>query len=84
MQKKAPQSRGANVQSHHADLDIPWDTRDAAAYLGMGKWTLEAWRCRGGGPKFYKFGRSVRYYKSDLDVYRAQSERRSTSDTGRV
>lgn len=70
------------ANGQRTEPDIPWDTRDAAAYLGLGKFTLEAWRVRGKGPMFHKYGRAVRYYKSDLDAFRAQSARRSTSDTG--
>jgi hypothetical protein len=81
MKRVCTNADAANGQ--RADMDIPWDTRDAAAYLGMGKWTLEAWRVRGKGPMFHKYGRAVRYYKSDLDAYRAKSARRSTSDTGK-
>jgi len=44
-------------------------TPQAAEYLGMKPQTLEAWRCRGGGPKFAKLGRAVRYRQSDLDAW---------------
>lgn len=43
------------------------DSDQAAEYLGLKRTTLEAWRCRGGGPRFAKLGRAVRYRKSDLD-----------------
>jgi len=43
------------------------DTIEAAQHLGLKKTTLEAWRCRGGGPRFAKLGRAVRYRKADLD-----------------
>ena len=44
-------------------------TLDAADYLGLQRSTLEAWRCRGGGPRFVKLGRAVRYRQADLDSW---------------
>ena len=42
-------------------------TKEAAAYLRLQPGTLEAWRCRGCGPKFQKIGgRRVLYDSSDL------------------
>jgi len=43
------------------------DTQAAADHLGLKRQTLEAWRCRGGGPRFVKLGRAVRYRQADLD-----------------
>lgn len=45
------------------------DTIEAAEYLGLKRTTLEAWRCRGEGPKFAKLGRAVRYRQADLDAW---------------
>lgn len=45
------------------------DSDQAAKYLGLKRTTLEAWRCRGGGPKFAKLGRAVRYRQADLDAW---------------
>ena len=42
---------------------------EAADYLGLQRTTLEAWRCRGGGPRFVKLGRAVRYRQADLDEW---------------
>lgn len=44
-------------------------TDEAADYVGLQKSTLEAWRCRGGGPRFVKMGRAVRYRQADLDAW---------------
>lgn len=44
-------------------------TQQAAAYLGVSKPRLEIWRCRGGGPRFSKIGRIVRYKRTDLDEF---------------
>ena len=53
-------------------------TEEAANYLGLQPTTLEAWRCRGGGPKHFRFGRSVRYRIGDLEAW---SETRSSWNT---
>jgi hypothetical protein len=41
----------------------------AAEWLTIKKKTLQAWRVRGGGPKFVKLGRCVRYIESDLEEF---------------
>lgn len=56
------------------------DTNEAAAYLSLQRTTLEAWRCRGGGPRFVKLGRSVRYRSSDLDTWIESRTRSNTSE----
>jgi excisionase family DNA binding protein len=43
--------------------------RQAAQRLTVAVKTLQAWRVRGGGPKFVKLGRSVRYTEQDLEEY---------------
>jgi excisionase family DNA binding protein len=55
-------------------------TREAAAILGVKESTLEAWRCRGGGPAFLKLGKAVRYRQSDLENFMAERARLSTSE----
>jgi hypothetical protein len=45
------------------------NTEQAAEYLTLKPSTLEAWRSRGGGPVFLKFGGAVRYTLQDLDAY---------------
>jgi hypothetical protein len=42
---------------------------EAAKFLKMSPITLNGWRCCGIGPRFYKFGRAVRYAESDLLAY---------------
>ena len=54
-------------------------TDQAADYLTLTKSTLEAWRCRGGGPVFVKLGKAVRYRKEDLDAFLNSSRRVNTS-----
>ena len=44
-------------------------TAAAAEYLGQKKTTLEYWRTQGTGPRYYKFGRYIRYRFDDLDAW---------------
>lgn len=57
-------------------------TTEAANFLGVKKSTLEAWRCRGGGPVYLKLSKAVRYRKEDLDDFISKKVRTSTSDMG--
>jgi predicted DNA-binding transcriptional regulator AlpA len=57
---------------------------ETAAYLTMSQKWLQAERLRGGGLRFVKFGRSVRYCANDLEEYIQQSFRASTSDGGPI
>ena len=41
----------------------------AAEHLGLSIATLRAWRHRGRGPRFVRFGRAVRYLRADLDNF---------------
>ncbi|MEL6859781.1 MAG: helix-turn-helix domain-containing protein [Pseudomonadota bacterium] len=45
------------------------DTQQTAALLSVKSDTLTHWRYLGGGPKFVKIGRSVRYRRVDLFDY---------------
>ena len=40
-----------------------------AEHLGLSVATLRAWRHRGRGPRFLRFGRAVRYLPADLDEF---------------
>lgn len=42
-------------------LDEAVDTRSVSRMTGVPVCTLNTWRCRGGGPNFLKYGKSVRY-----------------------
>lgn len=47
-----------------------WMRPEAAAeYLGVETQTLAKWRCVGGGPEYFKFGRAVKYQQADLDAW---------------
>lgn len=43
--------------------------RDVADQLGLSVATLRAWRHRGKGPRFVRFGRAVRYLAADIDDF---------------
>lgn len=53
-------------------------TKEAAAYVRLGKPTLERFRVSGDGPQYCKLGGAVRYRRIDLDAW---LERRLTSST---
>lgn len=55
------------------------DTDEAAAYLGMSSQNLELLRVNGGGPKYSKLGRLVRYRKVTIDRWLADCERTNTA-----
>jgi len=55
-------------------------TEEAAKFLDVQKSTMEAWRCRGGGPVFVRYKRAVRYRIEDLKDFVLQNLFRSTSD----
>lgn len=42
-------------------LDEAIDTPEVSRLTGVPVCTLTTWRCRGGGPRFLKYGKSVRY-----------------------
>jgi hypothetical protein len=55
-------------------------TLEAATYLRMSIRTLEKCRYLGGGPRFRKFGRIVRYTAADLDEWAKARSFEMTSD----
>jgi excisionase family DNA binding protein len=61
-------------------ITTPFNTREAADYLGVRSGTLEAWRIRGGGPLFIKMGRSIRYRLEDLQRFIEENIKSSTSE----
>ena len=58
------------------------DEKETAALLRISVKALQGWRYRGGGPKFLKLGRCVRYRRGDLQEFVLQALRSSTSDPG--
>ncbi len=57
-------------------------TPEAAAYVGLAAKTLEKLRWSGGGPAYFKLGKTVIYERSDLDAWLEANRRTSTSDPG--
>jgi excisionase family DNA binding protein len=57
-------------------------TREAAAYTGLAKSTLEKLRVTGRGAPYIRIGRVVLYDPDDLDAWLAAHRRKSTSDYG--
>ena len=54
---------------------------DAARRLGVSAAALRAWRQRGTGPRFCRFGRSVRYLDRDIEAFvRESAVRRSVGE----
>lgn len=44
--------------------------KEASSLLRVSEKTLEAWRSKGGGPKFHRLGhRTVRYTRADLEAW---------------
>ena len=61
--------------------DRQWlTTEEAAELIRLQPCTIEAWRVRGGGPEFVKFGRAVRYSRAALEEFAARNTRTSTSE----
>ena len=50
-------------------VDIARTDRVIARRLAVSRAVLRAWRHRGYGPPFCRFGRSIRYLDSDIDAF---------------
>ena len=55
-------------------------TVQAADYVGLSPRTLEKMRVLGGGPRYRKHGRYVRYHIDDLNAWSSSRTHDSTSD----
>ena len=55
-------------------------TDQAAFYVGLSRRTLEKMRIRGGGPRYRKHGRYVRYHIVDLDAWSEGADRRMAAN----
>ena len=63
-----------------ADPDAAYNETEAASFLGVSVRTLQAWRVRGGGPRYLKIGRSVRYQRRALTSFQEKHSVGSTSE----
>ena len=52
-------------KTNRTTLTVP----EAASYLGLAVSTLNKWRVYGGGPRFLKLGRAIRYRAQDLELW---------------
>ena len=69
------------TSSHSNDPAVLMRQEDAAQMLGVTPRALEAWRYRGGGPRYIRIsGRCIRYRRSDIITWIAARERHSTSE----
>lgn len=57
-----------------------FDTEDAAQYLCVSKQLLELLRVQGGGPRYAKLQRLVRYRRVALDEWLIERERNHTAE----
>jgi hypothetical protein len=64
-----------------SDLDVSLNENQAAEFLGLSVRTIQTWRVRGGGPRYCKIGRSVRYQRADLAAFRQSHLVGSTAET---
>lgn len=55
-------------------------TEEAANYLRLSRQTLELLRLNGGGPRYAKLSRSVRYRRAALDEWLAANEQNHTAE----
>jgi len=78
----APATEDAPSGSPSGEAPSLFKRFDAARYLGMSVSWLAKAAVYGGGPRFHKIGRSVRYRRQDLDDFLEIKVRRSTSDVG--
>jgi predicted DNA-binding transcriptional regulator AlpA len=58
------------------------DERAAAGVLNLSRRTLQKYRVSGGGPRYAKFGKAVRYRLSELNAWAAARVKNSTSEYG--
>ena len=70
-----------NERAARAKKGSPFlDTAQAAFYVDLSRRTLEKMRVVGGGPRFRKHGRYVRYHIDDVDDWSASRAKSSTAD----
>ena len=54
------------MSDHHSQA---LTEHDVAKQLGLSVATLRAWRLKGKGPRFVRFGRAVRYLAADIEHF---------------
>ncbi len=58
------------------------DEKRLAEYLDVSVRTVQGWRSRGGGPRYVKLGRRVRYARPDIEAWLERQSRSSVFDQG--
>lgn len=61
-------------------LSQAFTEEQVAKRWSLSRKTLQAWRLNGGGPKFVKMGKSVRYFSADLAMFEEANKKASTSE----
>jgi len=61
-------------------LSQAFTEEQVAQRWSLSRKTLQAWRLNGGGPKFIKMGKSVRYLGADLNTFEEANKKTSTSN----
>lgn len=67
-----------------ADIGALMPPEEAARFLGFKEGWLAKLRMTGGGPKFVKLGRLVRYRRADLEAWIASHVVASTSERSKA
>lgn len=75
-----------NERAARAKKGSPFlNTAQAAFYIGLSQRTLDKMRIKGGGPKFRKHGRYVRYHIDELDEWsKGSKDLADAADGGRT
>lgn len=60
--------------------DEPVPTKTASKIVGLSVSTLTKLRLTGGGPRYLRLGRAIRYRRSDLNAWMDASSHTSTSE----
>ncbi|MEK9211604.1 helix-turn-helix transcriptional regulator [Sphingomonas sp. 2378] len=72
-----------NTRAARAKRGSPFlNTAQAAFYIGLAKSTLELMRQQGGGPRYRRHGRFIRYHIDDLEHW-SLTNRDPASRSGR-
>lgn len=74
----------AILENNPGWLDEAIDTSAVSKLTGVPVCTLTTWRCRGGGPRFLKYGKSVRYRRRAVLGWMKDCEASYTDRDGRV
>lgn len=73
----------AEKYSQAGTAAIVMSTKEAGRYLALSHRTLEDWRLKGQGPRFVKWGRTVRYRLSDLTDFLSGESFSNTGEASR-